>query len=323
MAALTPRAHTLHAVRHREEAAAARAAVRAAMRSEGAREDDIERAERCANELFGDLLEHATAGGFALVAPIAGRGVELIALDRGPGVPDVAHVLRRPSVARARALADELDAVSKLGRGTGLLARCTFAPREALGAFSIGGVCVAMPGAGVCGDRWAVRVDGGALTLMVVDGVGHGPAAAEAADAAISVLGPRELDALLDAAHVALRPTRGAVLSLTRIENDRLTHASIGNVEGRLIAGGKSRALLASPGTLGPGLARPKCRVEAYEWAPGAALALCTDGVKRDPASWSELSMACRDPALAAAVHFRDAGRERDDATVVIVQDAR
>lgn len=42
-----------------------------------------------------------------------------------------------------------------------------------------------MSGQEVCGDALAVRVDEAVLTALVADGLGHGPLAAKAADAAV------------------------------------------------------------------------------------------------------------------------------------------
>ena len=57
----------------------------------------------------------------------------------------------------------------------------------------LGVVCVAMPGQTECGDAWRVAVEGRRISVLLVDGLGHGPdAAAVAATATTSILGARD-----------------------------------------------------------------------------------------------------------------------------------
>src|SRR5262245_14521887 len=154
------------------------------------------------SEAASNVLRHA--GGGELL--IHGRGdrdagswLEILALDRGPGMGDV-----------GRCLADGYSTVGSLGHGLGALARLS----ESLEIYSCpgGGTALwarldakpksrAAPGIGpevaavslpapaeqVCGDAWAVSHRGDQSLLMLVDGLGHGPPAAEAAQAAVRV----------------------------------------------------------------------------------------------------------------------------------------
>ena len=82
----------------------------------------------------------------------------------------------------------------------------------------------------VSGDHWAVDWDGFACRVAVIDGLGHGPEAAQAAEAAVATLAAHpELppDEALRRCHVALKGTRGAAISIARVEPDtrRLAYA--------------------------------------------------------------------------------------------------
>ena len=80
-------AHLRVPVRDRSDVAYVRTAIRAI--GAGARDDDVERAELVATELGTNLVKHSTAGGEILIhsAGMPGaRSLELIALDRGPGM---------------------------------------------------------------------------------------------------------------------------------------------------------------------------------------------------------------------------------------------
>ena len=48
-------------------------------------------------------------------------------------------------------------------------------------------VSLRAPGEQVCGDGWAFAVDGALSSVIVADGLGHGPDAAEASEAALEV----------------------------------------------------------------------------------------------------------------------------------------
>lgn len=95
------------------------------------------------------------------------------------------------------------------------------------------------PGETVCGDAWQVDWYGDICRIAVVDGLGHGPAAAAAAGRAIAVLtahpelGPVEA---IQACHRALVGTRGAAMSVVSIDPTamRLVFAGLGNVEAHL-----------------------------------------------------------------------------------------
>src|SRR5690606_39656150 len=75
------------------------------------------------------------------------------------------------------------------------------------------GITRPMTGQTICGDALAVRHDDGVPSLLVADGLGHGPLAAVASDAAVRAFldapsGPPV--ALLERVHAALGGTRGA-----------------------------------------------------------------------------------------------------------------
>jgi negative regulator of sigma-B (phosphoserine phosphatase) len=95
----------------------------------------------------------------------------------------------------------------------------------------------AMPGETISGDRAVVltRHDGGVL-MAVLDGAGHGAAAAEAAEAGRAILERHAgipLVRLLRTCHDGLRGTRGCAMSVVQVDaaGDRLSWIGIGNVE--------------------------------------------------------------------------------------------
>jgi negative regulator of sigma-B (phosphoserine phosphatase) len=167
--------------------------------------------------------------------------------------------------------------------------------------------------------------DGGAL-VAVIDGLGHGDAAADAAEAAGEILREHAGDdaqTLFERCHEALKLTRGAVMTLAWFDLPvgRLRWTGVGNVEARLMraaerAGTGHGGPVVLGGVIGYNLPR-SIRESAIELAPGDAVAFATDGVSGD------FSTAL-DPALGAQEQaervLREHGKGSDDALVVVVR---
>src|SRR4051794_20975123 len=124
-----------------------------------------------------------------------GEGVELLSLDKGPGIEDLNRALSDGysssgslggglgAVARQ---ADRFAILSRPGLGTAVLARFTAAPPpKDRGQIGIGAIVEPYPGERVCGDGWAYAGGADNGTVLVVDGSGHGEYAARAAAIAI------------------------------------------------------------------------------------------------------------------------------------------
>jgi hypothetical protein len=286
-----------------------------------------------ATELATNVLRHAGAGYVLFRA--AGGGIELLAVDRGPGLR---HLDRwrswadpvAPSglgigLAGVERMASAFDVYSRRDEGAVVLAR--LGPPPPAAGWRWGGVNVPLGGEGESGDGWTVSSDG-PLTALLVDGLGHGPAAHAASLAAISALGgrpPADLGAYVRRAHEALRGTRGAVLGVCSIDPEagELTYAGVGNVTGRLLLDGESRGLISREGTLGTQAPAPHPSIGRHRWEPGTTLVLASDGLRSawDPRAYPDL--VGHDPAVVAAVLHRDNARGTDDATVVVVEEAR
>jgi negative regulator of sigma-B (phosphoserine phosphatase) len=130
---------------------------------------------------------------------------------------------------------------------------------------------------------------GGAL-VAVLDGLGHGDAAADASDIAAEVIRrhrsapPAEL---LERCHTALHKTRGVVMTLSWFDLDRheMSWAGVGNVEARLVRGAanygdRHDSALVLGGVVGYNL--PTVRPATMQLLPGDAVAFATDGIEAD-----------------------------------------
>lgn len=176
-------------------------------------------------ELATNLVRHALRGRLWLSSR-PGRGeVEVIAVDEGPGILDIERSLGDgfstggtpgTGLGAVRRLAQHFDLHSKVAEGTVVVARVrSSAATEAEGAASVGAVSLNAPGESVCGDGWGFVLDGERTAVMVADGLGHGPDAAEAAAVALEAFSEEPMASprqLLERTHQALRRTRGAAV---------------------------------------------------------------------------------------------------------------
>lgn len=303
----------------------------------GLDEIEIGRLAIVVTELGTNLLRHARSGRLLLSARVGRREVEVIAIDEGPGMADVHQALddgfstggtSGTGLGAVRRLATTFDLHSAVPDGTVVVARLRAAsappaPPHAVQAIDVGAIALAAPGERVCGDAWAFAVDGDSAALMVADGLGHGPEAADASAAAVEAFSEDPLASprsLLERVHGRLRSTRGAAVMLAQLDaaGSTIRSAGAGNVIGRLVSGITDRTVLTQHGTAGVTIRTPEEVTTA--WPPHAMLVMSSDGVAT---RWKPEILAPvlgRDPALAAALLVRDHCRGRDDATVAVVR---
>jgi anti-sigma regulatory factor (Ser/Thr protein kinase) len=317
--------------------AAARREVEATARQIGLQPEEIARAALVATELATNLARHGR-GGHLLLRRLPSdpvTGVELVAVDRGPGIADVAASLRDGISSRGTSgtglgaiqrQSDEFDIVSGIGQGTAVLARIW--PRRKIPTevgVRVGVVSTAMPGEAICGDSWGVLPGNGKCLGMVADGLGHGALAAQASHEArrLFVKGEtgRSATAIVQTLHAGLRATRGAAVGVVSLDlaANRAVFSGVGNIAGLVTAGGNTRRFVSMNGIAGHAAERIQEFIYPCEGA-GLVLVMHSDGLS---ANWSldrYPGLSSRDPALIAAVLHRDAKRGRDDATVLVLK---
>jgi phosphoserine phosphatase RsbX len=180
------------------------------------------------------------------------------------------------------------------------------------------------PGENVCGDRLiAVDVDGTAALIGVLDGLGHGAEAAEAANRGVNVLRAARaepLDVLVQRCHRALSGTRGAAMTLARIDfrTDTLSWVGIGNVAADLVAKHPAGVEVRSSARLAGGIVGyriPEALTpQKVPIRPGDLLVIASDGIVED--HLDDIDFAA--PALVIAERIlRRHGKDNDDALVL------
>jgi hypothetical protein len=280
-----------------------------------------------------NLVKHA--GGGALLARATADGLELLAVDRGAGMADPQECLRDgfstagsagTGMGAIKRLADEFDLYSMPGAGTVVMGRLRNrqTPASAPARLLIGAISLPMDGENVCGDGWASRIAGNTVRLTLFDGLGHGPEAAAATAACLDLVQryPDERpEALLQRIHQGIRHTRGGAGTVCDLfaSSGMLRIAGVGNIAAVLVHDQKARPLMSHNGTLGHIATR--FQEFTHPWSRDDLLILYSDGLtsRWDLSRYPGLSQ--RDPAVIAAVLWRDFTRGRDDITVVVVRE--
>jgi anti-sigma regulatory factor (Ser/Thr protein kinase) len=289
-----------------------------------------------ATELSTNLLKHGS-GGEILVGTYEdddSQGIEVIALDKGAGMSNVAACLEdgySSAGTSGRGLGAVIrqsyfvDIGSWPGLGTAVLARVAPGKPQAgrpPAAPSWGGVSVPKQGEDVCGDAWSVSNAGGVRTLLVADGLGHGPDAAEASVEAVRLFhryNGHSVSNLLEYIHGGLRSTRGAAVSMARFDApaNKVVFSGIGNVAGMIAVNGEIKRMVSMAGTAG--FAARKIQSFDYPFEQGLVI-LYSDGLATGVMIDRYANLARLHPSLIAAILYRDFTRRRDDATVLVAK---
>ncbi|MFE9751677.1 SpoIIE family protein phosphatase [Saccharothrix saharensis] len=287
-----------------------------------------DRAAVVASELASNLDKHAKRGTVYVHPLLQGTGVEITAVDHGPGMTDLQHCL-----------ADGNTTTGTLGVGLGAIRRMasefvvTTAPDGTLasarirapddsrgGHLDIAHLVLPVPGEERSGDVAAIAETDDGGTLLLVDGLGHGPAAADAACAAERAFHrdpTRPLPELMTALHQALRHTRGAAVAVLRLRSGTASFWGVGNITAAVLTDGHARQLPSRPGVAGLRM-DPSGRHDLAV-PPGSTIVLHSDGVD---CRWllDSPTRATLPPQLLAAGLIRDHRHLRDDAGVLVAR---
>ena len=180
------------------------------------------------------------------------------------------------------------------------------------------------PGENVCGDRMiAVDLEDTGALIGVLDGLGHGAEAAEAASCGVDVLRAARaepLDVLVQRCHRALSGTRGVAMTLARIDfrTDTLSWAGIGNVAADLVAKHPAGVEVRSSARLAGGIVGyriPEALTpQEVPIRPGDLLVITSDGIVED--HLDDIDFAASSLAIADQILRRHA-KDSDDALVL------
>lgn len=327
---------SLPVVESSQVGAARRRAVQEA-EAVGLAREECERLALVVTEAATNLLRHAKAGEI-IIAPCrngVSRHVDVIALDDGPGLVNI-------EAAMSDGFTTAGEARRGIGGGLGAIARMSDRfdihsdPRGTTVFASIGpmksksrgvetaGLIVPKPNLDEGGDAFAVRVEGALTLLMLMDVLGHGPAAATEARKGVAAFreakGANLEESDLAVKH-ALAGTRGAAALIVEVPSGpgTLRAIGLGNVRGEItVPGGASHGIPSSPGIVGA--STKEARSTEHDWPEDAVLVLTTDGLKSSGLQPEPAALFFRRPATIAATLYKRRRRGTDDSGVLVAR---
>jgi anti-sigma regulatory factor (Ser/Thr protein kinase) len=314
--------------------AVARERVREVARTQGMNEEQVGGLAVTVSELGHNHLAHARDGEIA-VLPVERdgvRGVEIVAVDRGPGIADptaaIEGVVANPAglgvgLRGAMAFADEVDFDIRQREGMCVRAR-KYAQRvgRRREVAILGRPCVDF---GLSGDDAAFFRTPRGLVLTIADGLGHGFEAREASSRAMAVAttmigsSPAQVLASVD---TALLGTRGAVMALADVDEGScvMHHGCVGNITTRLCSSSASHALGGTSFVLGARGSRGRTfPQEDRNLGPGDVLVMTSDGVRSAMRiEGVDAGILRRHPLVIAHHIMRSFARDGDDVTILV-----
>lgn len=295
------------------------------------------------SEMASNLHKHSPQGGEMLVSYTDDKALEILCLDRGPGMKNP-HRMLEDGTSTAGTAGEGLGAIrrqshvfdiySHPGSGTVVLSRIykglSKAPRSS-NPFEIRALMVPKPNEHLCGDGFALAVEGRTCSLVALDGLGHGAAAREAsAEAAQAFLDNQSLDpaSCLRQVHASIRKTRGAVGTVVGIDltHGKMSYCGVGNIAGRVFDLEDSfspsplvKSVISYNGILGHNIPT-SLNTHVVDWDKGKLLVLHSDGIRTRIDLHKYPNLHRHDASVMATVLYRDFRRDTDDALVVVAR---
>ena len=279
-----------------------------------------------ASELASNLDKHAIDGTIHVQPLLLGAGIEITSCDRGPGMTDLRRCLTDGhtttgtlgvGLGAVRRMSTEFHITTAPGVGTLATASLRHPDEPGRPDVVLGYAVLPADTEQHSGDAVAVHHDEDATTMLLVDGLGHGDPAAEAALTASDVFHrdpTRPVPDVMEALHRGIRHTRGAAAAVVRVERDRLSFCGVGNITAVVLSGARDRHLLSRPGVVGLRIDRPV--VHEVDLSTGSAVVLHSDGIAN---RWllDAPGHTAQPPSLLTARLLRDHRDHHDDAAAL------
>jgi len=327
-------------VTHAGDVSAARSSARAMALGIGFTAIASEEVALAVSELASNLVKHASGGTIALLPLDVGMQIE--SHDEGSGIKDIDQALTDGfstagslgfGLGTVNRLMDEFEISSRCSRansGTDVICR-RFVREDAARPLPVplefGAATRAHPLMTVNGDTFVIKRFGTSALIGVIDGLGHGPHALFAAQAARMYVEDHYNQPLLSifaGVDRACHATRGVVMSLARFDwtpdlsEVVLTFSGIGNVEMSIVGKQEPLNFIIRRGILGAGAPTPV--VTEHLWRPEYVMVLHSDGISARH-KWSDIP-ELRNASVEVAAHriLQRLARKEDDATVIVAR---
>lgn len=303
----------------------------------GFAEKDREEICLVVTELASNLVKHATGGRLKFECTDERAGMQIESEDTGPGIPDVEKAIADGystsgslgiGLGAVNRLMDELEFYSESPTGVRIVCQrwlrsphaAIFSPRLEFGAATR-----SFHRQPENGDAFVIRQWDGYALAGVIDGLGHGQFARRASQTARQYIDQhfdQSLDNLFRGVGRVCRVTRGVVMALVRFDfqREKLTVASIGDIETRLIGNSAKFNYIVRRGVVGYNAPNPVC--SDYPWTRESLLIMHSDGIQTHW-DWEQFGHLKREaPGIVAQRLLAALGKNEDDATVLVAKNA-
>ncbi|WP_298733406.1 ATP-binding SpoIIE family protein phosphatase [uncultured Chitinophaga sp.] len=287
-------------------------------------------------EIGTNLVNHG-GGGEVLVKLIeedGHQGIEILALDKGPGMADVSRMMvdgvstkstLGQGLGAIKRLSDYFQVYSQPGWGTVVLSRIFNEPLPSFRkkpAFEISTLLVPKPNERYCGDGYYAYFDQERLIVFLGDGLGHGVHAEAAVTAAIESLkacNSNDSVTMLRHIHESVRKTRGlvATIAILDIRSRMWNFCGIGNIHSRLVSHSNHYGYMPYNGIIGMNIPN-SLKEREFPYEPGQYLLFCSDGIKSRIDLNRHTSIQRFDPSIIAAAVYNEFARHTDDTGIVV-----
>lgn len=289
------------------------------------------------SEMATNLIKHATKNPRLILQTIhfkTYKRLQILALDQGPGMYNL-NLCFRDGYSTVGTQGTGLGAIQRQASfsqffslpsiGTAVLAYIdNQESKKELTNLNISGICLPLISEKISGDAWfSIEINYRKL-VFISDGLGHGPIAADASQAAMAIfkktahLGPGDI---VNKVNEGLKKTRGASVAVAEINTreKKVIYAGLGNIGGTVMIGRSMYHMICHDGTAGMG----PCHIQeyVYPWQKNATLIMHSDGLVSRWVRHNYASLMSRHPALIAGVLYRDFARGNDDVTVVVARE--
>lgn len=292
------------------------------------------RAAIVVQEMSSNALRHAGRGELFLrvVDRDGASGLEIICVDTGPGIDDLGRALRDgystagspgTGFGAIKRLSQRFDVFAATDQGTAVVAEIWQSAARTLIEASV--VIVPIDPDGSSGDASRLHLRQGRMLVCLVDALGHGAGAAEAAAVAMASFDAHVAEPVSEifrAIDSAMKPTRGGAVGVVEIDRERglLRAAGVGNVTGRVFGDGTHHSIIFANGIAGHNTRRYD--TQQLPWPKAGVLVLHTDGLRSHWDLRQYTSLARKHPGVVASVLYRDFRRGNDDVAVAVVSEA-
>jgi anti-sigma regulatory factor (Ser/Thr protein kinase) len=313
------------------------------LKAVGAKFDKIEvgKIDIIVSELTSNLIKHAIEGELLYRISINAGNVptfEVICIDKGPGISDMPSAMRDGTSTKGT-MGGGLGAMQRMSslfqifsmRQWGTVLYSRVGPEARVSEQSKSGldldvraVCVPKAHEEVCGDGYKVVNTATHTKILFGDGLGHGPHAKEAMDAAGNFFFESEDNEpveIIRRMHEEVRRTRGLVAAVAVIDKKaaRWHLCGVGNISVRLYSGIEYRNYMSYNGTIGMNIPK-SMNSTIIPLERNQHLIMCSDGLTTRWNLGPYPAIFKYDANLLAGVLYKDFSRGNDDASILIAK---